>query len=215
MDIGAVGYVSVYRFERCCILTSETIDPSSYFWPSRTQRELEKGSIFELKMFCEMSWVSVGRFISTVVAAAWWYGSISVRGLTAPVWPAFRGAGWNMGWMARLKWAGSSKNYYIHPSMPPHHLSFQTDCGPRRYDWTCLIFVYIFFFLCQISIEREAALLWQKEKEANNTPMLVYWINRSALMASSSPGRWVHSSGQKWWFGDGCLSKVFLHAWRR
>lgn len=102
-----------------------------------------------------------------------------------------------------LEWAGSSKNYYIHPLLPPHHLSFPTDRGPRRYDRTRLIFSTL---LCQVNTQREAVLLWQKEKEVNNTPTPVYWINRAARMISSSQRRWVLLF-KKWWYSDTFLSK--------
>lgn len=114
------------------------------------------------------------------------------RRLLAAQRPAQEGRG-KCGVNSTLEGAGSSKNYYIHPA--PHHLSFQTDRRPRGNHLAWFFRPYrdnLFDISTLFFPAYPAPLLWQKEKEVNNTLTPTYWVNRRP-MASSSPGRWVHS----------------------
>lgn len=119
-----------------------------------------------------------------------------------------------------LKGRGPPQNYYIHPYCHRiHSVSKQIVCvtyddttgsvSQILYQKNRSLFLTFFFFVGarQVQTKKPDFLLWLKEKEVNNTPTPVYWINRAARMASSSPERWVNSVIYLFLKRDYCFSK--------
>lgn len=125
--------------------------------------------------------------------------------------------GWHMGVHPQTCWLvikqdadwllwGTSQTWRHPPFSTTTSFQFSNRPWTTTVRLDALETFYTFF-----GVRLEAALLWPKEKEANNTPTPVCWINRAARMISSSRGRWVHSSvfylKKKWWFSVSFLSK--------